>query len=144
MFGLHSLPMDLHVSLPAGELWARPEGYIHLIWSPQSQDSDAARAVFEEVLCLLRRTGYRKLLTDQRQRATAAEEYMGWLLAIWLPQVGSGQYLTHVAVVPARELDLRLQAIDVCSQGQQRYGILSRFFATPEEAYAWLFPVVGN
>jgi hypothetical protein len=130
--------MDMPIYLPAGELRVQSEGYIHLIWGPQSQDSEAAQAVFNEVLCLLQRTGYRKLLTDQRQRATASEEYMGWLLAIWLPQIGRGKHLTHVACVTARPLNLRLQAIDVCTQGLERYGILSHFFTTPEAAREWL------
>ncbi|UOG77689.1 hypothetical protein MTX78_25110 (plasmid) [Hymenobacter tibetensis] len=130
--------MEKPILLPAGELQICPEGYIHLIWAPESLDSDAAQAVFTEVLRLLQRTGYSKLLTDQRQRATASEAYMGWLLAIWLTQVGGGGHLTHVAVVPARALDLRLQAVDVCRQGQYRYGIMSQFFDTPEAASQWL------
>lgn len=130
--------MDAHICLPAGDLWVRPEGYIHLIWNPNSQDSAAAQAVFYEVLRQLQHTGYRKLLTDQRQRATAAEEYIGWLLAIWLPQVGGSQHLTHVAVVHARPLELRLQAVDVCTEGLSRYGIVSQFFTNQEEAHEWI------
>lgn len=130
--------LDTYVCLPAGELWGRPESYIHLIWNPQSRDPDAAQAVLCEVLRLLRQTGYCRLLTDQRQRATAPEDHLGWLLAIWLPQVGEGQRLTHVAVVTARLLDVRRQTVDVCTQGQQRYGIFTGFFTTHEAARGWL------
>jgi hypothetical protein len=124
--------------MQAGELWVRPEGYIHLIWNAQSQDCEAAKAVFYEVLQQLQRTGCRKLLTDQRQRAPATEDYMGWLLALWLPQAAEAHLLTHVAVVHARQLELRLQAVDVCEQGLSRYGIVSQFFTTTEDAQQWL------
>ncbi|RPD43667.1 hypothetical protein DNI29_23305 [Hymenobacter sediminis] len=87
---------------------------------------------------LLQATGYRKLLTDQRLRATATEECIGWLLSDWLTQVGSNRLLTHAAVVAALPLDLRLQAVDVCTKGRRRYGIKSQFFATPEQARQWL------
>jgi hypothetical protein len=130
--------METHVCLPAGDIWVRQEGYILLVWGPKSQDSDQARAVFEQVLLLLQHTGYRKLLTDQRLRATATEEYMGWLLADWLTRVGNGQYLSQVAVVVARPLDLRLQAVDVCREGQARYGIISHYFSSVESAQQWL------
>lgn len=130
--------MDVYYCLPAGELWVRPAGYIHLVWGPGSQDSAAARVVFEELLRLLQVTGCGKLLTDQRQRFPATEEYMGWLLADWLTQVGAGRYLKWVAIVTAKPLDLRLQAIDVGAEAQRRYGIISRFFSFPEVASQWL------
>lgn len=130
--------MEKLIVLPAGELRVCLEGYIHLVWGPESKDSQAAQVVFTHVLGLLQRTGYRKLLTDQRQRAIATEEYMGWLLAIWLTQAGGGPLLTHVAVVTARSLEVRLQAVDVCRQGLYRYGICSRFFDSPAAAEAWL------
>ncbi|RPD44092.1 hypothetical protein DNI29_22090 [Hymenobacter sediminis] len=130
--------MNTYTSHPAGELWARPEGYLHLIWGPGSQDSQAAQALFDEVVCLLQVTGYRKLLTDQRLRAPATKEYLGWLLVDWLPRVGIGRLLAQVAIVAAKPLELRLQVGDICTEGQQRYGILTYFFATTEEASRWL------
>jgi hypothetical protein len=129
--------------MSAGELRVNPEGYLHLTWGPGSQSSDAAQALFYEVLHQLQRTGCRKLLTDQRQRVPATEDYMGWLLGIWLPQAAEAHLLTHVAVVHARPLELRLQAIDVCAQGFSRYGIISQFFTTPEEASEWLLSQAG-
>ncbi|TGE03349.1 hypothetical protein [Hymenobacter fodinae] len=130
--------MDTHVRLPAGDLWVRPEGYIHLMWNANSIDSSAAQNVFYKLLHLLQHTGHHKLLTDQRQRATATEEYMGWLLAIWLPQAAGVGGLTHVAIVLARPLELRLQAVDVCAQGMHHYGIHCEFFTTLEAAREWL------
>ncbi|RPD44163.1 hypothetical protein DNI29_22465 [Hymenobacter sediminis] len=111
-----------------------------MIWGSGSQDSQAAKALFEEVLRRLQATGYRKLLTDQRRRATATEEYMGWLLSSWLSRVGADRLLAQVAIVAAKPLELRLQAVDVCTEGQQRYGILTHFFTTTEEASLWLQP----
>jgi hypothetical protein len=130
--------MKMHYRLSAGELWVRPKEYIHLIWGPESHDSEAAKALFNELVRLLQVTGCRQLLTDQRQRASATEEYMGWLLADWLPRVGAGQLLAQVAIVTARPLDLRLQAVDVCTEGQRRYGIQTHFFSAPEAASQWL------
>lgn len=124
--------------MPAGELCVRPEGYLHLIWGLGSQDSQAAKAVFDQVVYLLQATGYRKLLTDQRLRATATEEYMGWLLVDWLPRVGADRLLVQVAVVTPSPLELRLQSVDICRQGQYHYGILTHFFDTPEAASQWL------
>ncbi|MBX0293101.1 hypothetical protein K3G63_21835 [Hymenobacter sp. HSC-4F20] len=130
--------MNAYYRLAAGELWVRPEGYIHLIWGPGSEDSVAAQHVFNEVLRLLEVTGCGKLLTDQRRRVPATEEYMGWLLADWLPRAGSSQHLAQVAVVTATPLHLRLQSLDISSEGQRRYGITTRYFATTEQASEWL------
>jgi hypothetical protein len=130
--------MNMYYRSSAGELWVQSKEYIHLVWGPESHDSEAAKDLFNEVVRLLRVTGCRQLLTDQRQRASATEEYMGWLLADWLPRVGTGQLLAQVAVVTARPLDLRLQTVDVCTEGQRRYGILTHFFSTPEAASQWL------
>ncbi|UOQ76564.1 hypothetical protein MUN84_18820 [Hymenobacter sp. 5516J-16] len=130
--------------MAAGTVGVDPAGYVHLQWGPGSGDSAAARAVFDEVLRLLQVSGCGKLLTDQRQRVPATEEYMGWLLVDWLPRAGTGQLLTQVAVVTARPLHLRLQSLDVSSEGKRLYGICTRYFATLEEASQWLQETNGQ
>ncbi|GGG61713.1 hypothetical protein [Hymenobacter glacieicola] len=130
--------MDLVRYMPAGTVGVDSAGFVHLSWGPGSQDCAAARAVFDEVLRLLQVSGCHKLLTDQRRRAPATEEYMGWLLVDWLPRAGTNQLLTQVAVVAARPLHLRLQSLDISSEGQRRYGIVTRYFDGLEEARQWL------
>ena len=118
-------------------LTSRSGGWLQLECLPAAGSSGALREGLEHVLTYVAQGYAHKVLLDQRGMGPLGEADALWLLLEWLPR--ATQYgPSYVAVLPAQEVERRLNMYTLHQQAKQRFPLVFHYFAQEQQAVDWL------
>ncbi len=92
----------------AGRIWDHPAGYLRLHYHPGPRTATDFRALLTHAANALRRTGYGRLLVDQRQMLPFAPAEQQWMIGEWLPHTVETAGYRYGAVLLAHDVFARL------------------------------------
>ncbi|MCA8830329.1 hypothetical protein [Hymenobacter pini] len=118
----------------AGQLYADSQGFLRIVWAPEPPDQASVQHLFEQVLHLLKQTGWGRVLTHTQ---AFSPEMIQWLSSSWLPRAtGQGAYrwsaVLTTAAEPGMVPDATLEAAYTRSRVHRQY------FSREAQAIEWL------
>jgi hypothetical protein len=113
------------------------DGYARIDWNPVPSRSSTLRAVYEQVLHLLRAKGFTKILSDHQLRSPLLPADQLWLSEEWLPRAITETGYSHAAVVEAHDLLSRSSIMQV-AQHLTPLPLTVRYFEDDRRAAQWL------
>ena len=113
------------------------DGYARIDWNPVPIQSSALRTVYEQVLRLLRTTGFTKILSDHQLMAPLLPADQLWLSQEWVPRAIAEAGYRHGAVVESHDLLSRTSVVQVVQQ-LNTLPLTVRYFEDDWRAAEWL------
>jgi hypothetical protein len=118
-------------------LWYYPDaGIIHHQFHRKTCGPEL-RAVFKTGLDLLRKSGARKWLSDERENERMSMEDAEWIENIWYPQAQTAGW-AYWAVIPPKEHIGQISFKRILADMAQRRRLTFQVFEEPDSALAWL------
>lgn len=120
-----------------GRVVLEPAGYIRLQWLGAPRAAGLLRAVLGQLLRAQLRTGFCRLLIDERAAAAFSPADQAWLVEEWLPAsvTCAGQH--YAAHLTAADVFARLAGVTMVEKAR-RLGFQHQLFQHEADALHWL------
>ncbi|TGE28686.1 hypothetical protein [Hymenobacter metallicola] len=113
------------------------DGYARIDWNPVPIRSSSLRAVYEQVLQLLRTRGLSKVLTDHQMMPPIQPSDQEWLSHNWAPRAVQQAGYRFCAIVQAYDVLSQLSTQNIVRQ-LESVPLMIRYFEDNESAEKWL------
>jgi hypothetical protein len=113
------------------------DGYARIDWNPVPIQSSVLRTIYEQVLQLLRVSGFTKILSDHQLMPPLQPADQAWLSENWVPRAIAEAGYRHGAVVEDHDL-VSLTSIVQVVQQLDGLPLTVRYFEDDRRAAEWL------
>lgn len=120
-----------------GRIWEQPKGYLLLAYHPGPRQQADFQALLSHLIRAMQRTGWNRVLVDQREMEPFSSAEQAWMIDEWLPRaVEEGNY-QYGAVLLAQDVFARLAMNQVVLATRTLPHVYQSFDNKPD-AVKWL------
>ncbi|TGE24459.1 hypothetical protein E5K00_04380 [Hymenobacter aquaticus] len=113
------------------------DGYVRIDWNPVPIRSSSLRAVYEQVLTLLRQQGFAKVLSDHQLLPPIQPSDQEWLSQDWVPRAVAQAGYRCCALVQAHDVLSQISLTHIVRQ-LGPVPLIVRYFEDSSAAERWI------